>query len=619
MSRAIGPRPPLAAGNAALAWGLIAACWGLVGLMWLAWAAARLAALVSGRGHVPPFGVQWAFTLAHGHTMRAWPGVPTLLVAATGSVFAAVMATGALIAWRAVSRRTTRPGDPVAALSRDASVRHLAQSQAAEHSIRLRPSLAGVRPGRLARADVGLLLGRLKQPGGNGPDLFTSWEDTVLAFMGPRSGKTTSLGVPYVLSAPGPVVATSVRADLWAATAELRATSGSGIWVFDPQSVTAAGQRWWWNPLSGLASVEAAHRLAGHFVLTVDDSSKRDIWGPAAQELLTSLLLAAAASGRTLREVSRWLDDPGSPTAAELLGDAGYPALASSLRGAQHGAPETRDGIFQTARTAAKCLHDEEIMAWVTPPRDPRLPVFDPARFPGTRDVLYLITEARSAASPLIAGLTDAAMRAGRRRAEQRGGRLDPPMVLVLDEAANICRIADLPDLYSHLGGRGMIPVTILQSYEQGITVWSEHGMAALWGSATKKLIGAGVDSPRLTRDVAVLIGHCDVPVRSVNVGDGRSSEQISYQRRLILEAADIRAMERGSALLLASGSRPALLDLRPWHSGPDAPRIDAARLRAEAAIQRAAQAAGPAPAFGPQRPLGGLDLSAPSAVEEAW
>jgi type IV secretory pathway TraG/TraD family ATPase VirD4 len=599
VSRAIGPRPPLAAGNAALAWVLIAVGWVLVAVAWLAWAAARVAALAAGRGHVPPFGAGWASALVHGRTAQAWPGVPTPLVAVTGGVFAGIVAAAVAIAWRIAARRATRPDDPVAALSGNQSVRRLTQQRAAEQAIRLRPALDGARPGRLADADIGLLLGRLKQPGGNGPDLFTSWEDTVLAFMGPRSGKTTSLGIPYVMSAPGPVVATSVRSDLWAATAELRAASGSGIWVFDPQRVTAAGQRWWWDPLAGLTGVEAANRLAGHFVLTVDDSSKKDIWGPAAQELLTSLLLAAAASGRTLREVSRWLDDPGSPTAAELLDEAGYRALGSALRGAQHGAPETRDGIYQTARTAAKCLHDEEIMAWVTPPRGRRLPAFDPSRFPGTRDVLYLITESKSAASPLIAGLTDAAMRAGRRHAEQRGGRLDPPMVLVLDEAANICRIGDLPDLYSHLGGRGMIPVTILQSYEQGITVWSEHGMAALWGSATKKLIGAGVDSPRLTRDVAVLIGHHDVPVRSISTGDGRASEQVSYQRRMILEAADIRALEQGTALLLASGSRPALLDLHPWHARSDAPRIDAARQRAEAAIQRAAQAAGNGPPAG--------------------
>jgi type IV secretory pathway TraG/TraD family ATPase VirD4 len=597
VSRALGPRPPLNAGNAALAWTLLAAFWGLIGLLWLAWSAAWLAAaLVS--GHVPRFGIRWASALAHGHTGQAWPGTPTPLVAVAGGVLAALLAIVAVIVWRVISRRMTRPGDPVAALSRDRSIRQLAQASAAEASIRLRPSLAGGRPGSLAPADIGLLLGCLQQPGGNGPDLYTSWEDTVLAFMGPRSGKTTSVGIPYVLSAPGPVVATSIRSDLWAATAELRAATGSTVWVFDPQHITAAGQQWWWNPLAGLTTVEAAHRLAGHFVLTVDDSTKRDIWGPAAQELLTSLLLAAATSGRTLRDLSRWLDDPGSPTPAELLDDAGHRALASSLRGAQHGAPETRDGIYQTARTAAKCLHDEEIMAWVTPPRHARLlPPFDPARFTATRDVLYLVTESRSAASPLIAGLTDCVIRAGRRRAEQSGGRLDPPMVLVLDEAANICRIADLPDLYSHLGGRCMIPVTILQTYEQGVTVWGEPGMAALWGSATKKLIGAGVDSPRLARDVAVLIGHHDVPVRSISVGDGRTSEQISLQRRLILEAADIRAIKRGTALLLATGTRPVLLDLRPWYASPNAPLIDAARLRAEAAIKRTAQAASAGPA----------------------
>jgi hypothetical protein len=60
----------------------------------------------------------------------------------------------------------------------------------------------------------------------------------------------------------------------------------------------------------------------------------------------------------------------------------------------------------------------------------------------------------------------------------------------------------------------------------------------------------------------------------------------------MILEAADIRAIETGTALLLASGTRPALLNLRPWHARPDAPQIDAARLRAEAAVKRAAQAA---------------------------
>ena len=126
------------------------------------------------------------------------------------------------------------------------------------------------------------------------------------------------------------------------------------------------------------------------------------------------------------------------------------------------------------------------------------------------------------------------------------------------------------------------------------MTVWGERGMAALWGSATKKLIGAGVDSPRLTQDVAILVGHHDVPVRSISYGDGRASEQISLQRRMILEAADIRAIPLFEALLLAPGTRPAMIRLRPWHARPDAPQIKAASERSAEAIKRMTDPATP-------------------------
>ena len=409
--------------------------------------------------------------------------------------------------------------------------------------------------------------------------MYACWEDTVVAFMAPRSGKTTAQAIPFVLSAPGPVIATSNKSDLWAATATLRAgATGGRVWLFDPQHITYQPQAWWWNLLAGLRTVEDAHRLAGHFVLTVADEHRRDLWGPAAQDLLAALFLAAASSGHTLHEVAGWLNEPAVPTPVELLADAGFTAMAASLRGAQNGAAETRDGIYQTARTAAKAMTDPEIMAWVTPPRRGLLPVFDPEEFAASCDTLYLLSKSRSAAAPLIAALSDTAMRAAERRAERLGGRLDPPLVVPLDEAANICRIADLPDLYSHLGSRGIIPVTILQSYEQGITVWGEHGMATLWGAATKKIIGAGVDSPRLARDLATLVGQHDVPVRTLSYGDGRASESVSLRRQDILEPAAIRALPPGTALLLATGIKPALIHLTPWYAGPRAAEITAAQ-----------------------------------------
>ena len=411
--------------------------------------------------------------------------------------------------------------------------------------------------------------------------MYASWEDTVVAFMAPRSGKTTAQAVPFVLSAPGRGHRhlQQVRPVGRHRRAARRATGGQ-VWLFDPQRITYQPQTWWWDLLRGLRTVEDAHRLAGHFVLTVADENRRDLWGPAAQDLLAALFLAAASSGHTLHEVAGWLNEPAVPTPIELLADAGFTAMAASLRGAQNGAAETRDGIYQTARTAAKAMTDPEIMAWVTPPRRGTLPVFDPDDFAASRDTLYLLSKSRSAAAPLIAALSDTAMRAAERRAERLGGRLDPPLVVPLDEAANICRIADLPDLYSHLGSRGITPVTILQSYEQGVTVWGEHGMATLWGAATKKIIGAGVDSPRLARDLATLVGQHDVPVRTINYGDGRASESVSLRRQDILEPAAIRALPPGTALLLATGIKPALIHLTPWYAGPRAAEITAAHRR---------------------------------------
>ncbi len=58
--------------------------------------------------------------------------------------------------------------------------------------------------------------------------------------------------------------------------------------------------------------------------------------------------------------------------------------------------------------------------------------------------------------------------------------------------------------------------------------------------------------------------GPGDEAVASVSYGDGRASRQVSVRRQEILEAADIRALPPGSALLLATGARPVLISLRP-------------------------------------------------------
>ncbi|GAB3208934.1 hypothetical protein GCM10027294_21410 [Marinactinospora endophytica] len=572
----------------------LVALWGAVLLVWLFWLSARVAAAMTG-AEVPGFGVSWILGLFTWDTASTWPEVPTPLVVAVFAVIATLLLGALILIFRAIGKYRGREGDPVAALNKgDDTVAELARPQAAEKALRLRRrTLAGRKAKSLSDDEVGLVIGKIKQPRGPaGPTLFASWEDTILAYMAPRAGKTTGMAIPYVLAAPGPALATSNKGDVWAATAKIRAErTGERVWLFDPQRITHQPQEFWWNPLRGVDTVEAAHRLAGHFVLTIDDDSKKDMWGPAAKALISQLILAAALDGESLATVGEWLHDAKHTRPVDILFDHGFVAYAEALRETQNIVSETRDGIYTTARTAARCLDDPEIMEWVNPPAKGNLDEFDPRSFVASKQTLHLLSKSRSAAAPLIAAMTDAIFIAGEEASEGQGGRLDPPLVAVLDEAANICKIADLPDLYSHLGSRGIIPVTILQSYRQGVRVWTENGMEAMWSAATVKVFGAGLDDHKIVDALSKLIGQHDVSTGSFSYGDGKGNHSVQVRRQEIMQGSEIRQIAKGEALLFATAAQPTLVEMCPWYKGRDADAVSAAIKESEQVITQGAQA----------------------------
>jgi len=555
------------------------------------WAGGAVAAAFTGH-RAPAFGSDFYATLVRGRAAALWPGTPLSLVWALSGLLAMLAAAPLLFL---LARLAGQPGDASRrALGNRRDVAALTPRGLRRRVTTLRPSLAGA--GRqqlraLPTAALGVPLGRLDR---GGDPVLASWEDVLLAVMAPRTGKTSGLAVPAILHAPGPVLATSNKADLWATTHRARGRVGT-VWTFDPQAIAYAPQEWWWDPLAELTGMEAADRLARHFLTVVrDEKAGNDFWTAAALDLLTALLLAAGSGRGTLADVYRWLSDSTAREPVQLLEAAGHLLAAGSLGGIQGGAAETREGIYQTARTAAQCLRDPTITAWVTPPAAGRLARFDPAGFVRCRDSLYLLSrDGAAGAAPLVAALTDAVFRAGVQAAEAAAGRLDPPVLAVLDEAANICRIADLPDLYSHLGSRGVVPVTILQSYRQGVRVWGEAGMDTLWSASTVKLIGPGIDDARVAEDISRLVGEHEVPTTSISRGHSGSSTSTASRRERILNAGQVRALPRGRALLLATGARAVLLRLTPWFDGPLAAKLSGdvaavtADMRAHAAAAR--------------------------------
>ncbi|MCZ0974364.1 TraM recognition domain-containing protein [Streptomyces albulus] len=551
----------------------------VVPLAHLAWLSGNLTAHLTGGTWAP-----YQPTAALLHPDQLWPdaGDTSLLIGTRiipVAVLLAIGTTGGLL-W---ARRKNRSGGrkKISGMAKAHDVEPLMAKAITAKARSLRPSLKDAK--HIAPADTGILLGNLQ---GTRHEARMGYEDVAVAIMAPRSGKTTSLAIPSILNAPGPVLLTSNKAanDAYTATLNARAATGR-TWSMDPQQIAHAKREMWWNPLADAKTLDGANRLAGHFLAaSVDASQQGDFWSKAGSNILSQLLLAAALDDRPITDVMQWLAFPADRTPLDILRDHGHAAVAAQLKGTVEGPPETRDGIYETARQYAAALLNSEIAAWVTPQKD--IEEFKPKDFVTSRDTLYLLSkDGGGGASALIAACADSVMRAATAQAERAGGRLDPPMLAILDEAANVCKISDLPDLYSHLGSRGIIPITILQSYRQGQKVWGDAGMDAMWSASTIKVIGSGIDDPDFADKLSRLIGDHDVETTSTSHSESGKSTSISMRQERILPADAIRALPKGTALCLATGMRAAMLDLRPWYLDLGAAELTAASARASTAI----------------------------------
>ncbi|MBO0811661.1 MAG: type IV secretory system conjugative DNA transfer family protein [Microlunatus sp.] len=527
--------------------------------------AVRIGNLIEGNATpLPANPFELLFGLVGGQV--TWPTTSTPVIIVLSILVAALVILAGRLAHR-LRNGTTRVDKASTFLGRGQEVESLSQRTARRTAGRLGVAGSpGVMIGRTVRGD---------QP------LYGSWEDMHVDISGPRSGKTTSRAIPAILDAPAAVLVTSNKRDVVDATRDVRAQRAP-VWVFDPQSIANEDPVWWWDPLSYVTDEVKAARLAEHFAAgTREPGARTDaFFDPAGQDLLAGLLLAAALEHLPITQVYTWVTRPTDETPVDVLHTHGFRLTADQVAGVVTAPERQRGGIYGTAQQMATCLTNRAIARWITPPDDTSVwrPHFDPAEFIRSGGTLYSLSkEGRGTAGPLVTALTVAVVEAAEELAAgSPRGRLPAPMIGVLDEAANVCRWKDLPDLYSHYGSRGIVLMTILQSWSQGVDVWGESGMKKLWSAANIKIYGGGVSEAQFLDDLSKLVGDYDRLASSTSSTRGQKTVSQQLQRERILDVADLAAMPKGRALVLASGARPTLIKTIPWMSRPDADQVRA-------------------------------------------
>lgn len=137
--------------------------------------------------------------------------------------------------------------------------------------------------------------------------------------------------------------------------------------------------------------------------------------------------------------------------------------------------PRTRDSIWMAVTEALSSLADPRVLDAVNPPPGEE---FDPADFLQHNGTLYLLATGAGAGASwalVAAFIEDLAETARHLAAASPGARLDPPLLLALDEIGNLAPLPSLPTLMAEGGGTGITTMPVLQSMAQARDKWGEH------------------------------------------------------------------------------------------------------------------------------------------------
>lgn len=420
-----------------------------------------------------------------------------------------------------------------------------------------------LRPLHRRRRESGRLsLGRV-----NGRLVAAEPRQSVIVIGPTQTGKTTGFAIPAILEWPGPVVATSVKTDLLRETLMARSSRPSvKTWVYDPIGTTGlpgAG----WTPLMECLSWQGAQRTADWLVRAARPASSgiegAAFWYAAAAKILAPILLAAACSGGTMAQVVQWLDGQEDEPVRFALEANGEEEAVTAFEAISMWDERTRGSVYATTQTVLIAYTDPGVLASAISAELRAEYLLD-----GGCHTAYLCAPAHEQRrlQPLFATLVQEIVAHAYDRATETGKPLDPPLLLVLDECANIAPLRELATLASTGAGQGIQLVSVFQDMAQINAVYGGDRAPTIVSNHRAKVILSGIsDAPTLSY-IAQLLGDEEVRQLATTVdAEGRRSTTESVAYRDLAPENLLREMRPGHGVLVYGHLPPARIALRPW------------------------------------------------------
>ncbi|MHB1710402.1 MAG: type IV secretory system conjugative DNA transfer family protein, partial [Acidimicrobiales bacterium] len=349
--------------------------------------------------------------------------------------------------------------------------------------------------------------------------ISTEPNQSVVVFGPTQSRKTSGFAVPAILGWEGPVIATSVKADLVGDTIRYRRRCGD-VTCFDPSGSTGLPSAHW-SPLPASRTWPGARRAAASMTdvgkSSIGSMNDGDFWYATATKMLAPLLFAASTGGLRMADVVRWVDTQEESEVLELLHLAGIPGAIAAARSLYGKEERQRSSIYTTVETILEPFGDElgggvELGDGIDGVDGVDGVDIDPRRLVSGNNTLYLCAPAHDQRrlSPLFTAVLRQVVEHVYDSVTRTGTPLEPPLLIVLDEAANIAPLSDLDALASTAAGHGIQLVTIWHDLAQ---ITARYGTRAptVVNNHRAKVFLSGISDPSTLEHASHLIGDEEV------------------------------------------------------------------------------------------------------------
>ncbi len=394
---------------------------------------------------------------------------------------------------------------------------------------------------------------------------------TSVAVIGPsQSGKTSGLVIPAVLEWDGPVLATSVKSDVAADTYAARTARGE-VRVFDPSALSLMPHAPW-SPVAASRGWQGARRTAARLLglgeHAIARSADESFWRPAGARYLAPLLLAAAQGDLTMREVLEWTNNCEQTEPTELLircRQPGARAALAALQSVWQADERFRSSLLQTVATSLDAWQEPHINAATI--NDNQI---SPGWLLDAPNTLYLISPAddqrrlRGLFCALLADILAGAFE----RSTETGRPLDPPLLLALDEAANIAPLPNLDEIASTGPGQGVQLLTVLQNLSQAADRWGTERAETILANHRARVYCSGIGDRATLEHLRATLGEQELTRTSTQRQTPLATPSRTTTRELhpLAPAQRVRQTPPDKALLTYGHLPAAWINLRPWY-----------------------------------------------------